>query len=496
MAKDLTALSVRNAKAQPSQKDPAGDPIRTEIPDGKARGLFLVVQPSGAKSWALRYRFAGKPKKLTIGPVMDGRDVSVDDIPLGVPHTLAEARTAADRARMLVAQGVDPAALVAQAKAVPEIVEVLTVKAVSEAYMRKRRAQKRNRSADEVQRQFDVYILPAIGAKPIAEVTGAEARKPVKALATAGKTIMANRLHATLATFFKWAAEADQGHITVSPYAIYGKPEKSETARDRVLSNAELAKLWHEAGNADQPFGPIVKLLILTGQRRSEVTGMREHEVDRNRAEWIIPAARAKNGQKHIVPLSAQALAVLSNVVCVGDKGLIFSTDGKAVYQGHQKAKERLDADLQFPEHWRLHDIRRTVASGLAGLGQTSAVIEALLNHKSGVKAGVAGVYNHHQYLDEAELALAAWGRYIVDVIAVDARRVVWDAMRARARAQFRSAIQGEDEAWCAYADAMADGPDSAWQAYLASLGASAQPDPQEAAIAAADNVVKLEARA
>lgn len=470
MAKDLTAVTVRNAKAR--LKD--GVPVRTEIPDGKTRGLFLIVQPSGAKSWALRYRFAGKPAKLTIGPVLEARETPLDEVPIGEPHTLAEARLAADRARAQVATGQDPKERHKAAMAAP--VQSVTVEAASEAFMTGRKAQAKNRAAYEVQRQFDVYINPAIGAKPIDTVTGDDARGIVKALVQSGSPLMANRVHATLATFFKWAADADQKLVPQSPYKEFSKPS-DEKPRDRVLSNAELAALWNLAGDEGQPFGTIVRLLILTGQRRSEVSGIRDSELDLNARLWTIPAARAKNSQKHLVPLSPQVLAELAGVKRVASKlGLWFTTTGETPFSGHSKAKGRIDGKLGFAEAWRLHDIRRTVSTGMAALGVSDAVVEAILNHKSGTKAGVAGVYNRHSYLDEAELALEAWGRFVTDIIAHDERRLAWDAMRGRDRVRARLAIHDEDETW---------------QAFLVRMDEEREAQ-RDAEIEAADNVVKL----
>lgn len=445
MAKDLTAAAVRNAKARLND----GRAIRTEIPDGKTRGLFLIVQPTGGKSWALRYRFAGKPAKLTIGLMLESREVPLDEIPLGEPHTLAEARLAADKARALVAIGIDPKKHQKAAKASAEL--AVTVEKASKAFMIERNAQVRNRTAQEVQRQFDVYINPAIGAKTIDTIGGDDVRAVVKNLVKAGSPLMANRVHATLATFFKWAADADQKLVPQSPYQGYSKPS-DEKARDRVLSNTELATLWQVASDDGQPFGSITRLLILTGQRRSEVSGIRDSELDLNARRWTIPAARSKNGQKHLVPLSPQALAELAKVKRVpSDLGLWFTTTGETPFSGHSKAKARLDGKLGFAEAWRLHDIRRTVSTGMAALGVTVPVVEAILNHVSGTKGGVAGVYNRHTYMDEAEVAMEAWGRFVADIIAHDQRRLAWDAMRGRDRAKARLAIHDDDEIWQAF---------------------------------------------
>lgn len=422
----LTVKLVEQAKAKAVQYEESD----------QQDGLVLVVYPSGAKSWAVRYRnAAGKQRKKSLGPV-------------GRMH-LAKARKEARALMSRIDEGDDPAA-----KQKPDATVRGTVKAASERFMVDRRAQERNRSADEVQRQFDAYILPTLGERVLATVTGPDARKVVTDLAAAGSRTMANRVHSTLARFFKWAADPDRALIAASPYAGYGKPA-GERSRNRVLSTVELAALWHAAGKADQPFGPIVRLLILTAQRRSEVTGMKDSELNATRAEWTIPGERAKNGERHTVPLSPPALAELATVKRIGKNGLVFTTSGTAIFAGHHKAKARLDAEIQFNAPWRLHDIRRTVATGMARLGEPVPVVEALLNHKSGTRAGVAGIYNRHEYEDEMELAALAWGRFVVDVVANDARRLAWDAISARDKAQFRAAIHSDDAAWFEYLEAL-----------------------------------------
>ena len=433
----LTDTLVRQAKPKPTQYEES---------DG-LNGLVLVVYPSGKKSWAVRYRDArqlnkvGKPaqRKATLGPV--------DRM------TLGQARKEARALMSRVDDGDYPAG-----KNEPSATGRDTVEDVAKRFFKEHRKRDgsplRESSRDEIKRQFKAYITPAIGQRPIAEVTGDEVRKMVKERLDEGRGIMANRLHATLSSFFKWCCHKDQRILAANPYSGFDKPA-GEVARERVLSNTELAALWHAAGATAQPFGPIIRLLILTGQRREEVTGMREVEIDTTRAEWTIPSERAKNGDRHVVHLSQPALDELAKVKRVGRKGLIFTTNGTAVYGGHGKAKAALDKALQFNEHWIIHDIRRTVATGMAALGVPVTVIESIENRRTGTRSGVAGIYNRHQYRDEMELALVAWGRFIIDIIAVDARRIAYDRMRARDRPPFNVAIHADNDAWSEYLAAM-----------------------------------------
>ena len=173
---------------------------------------------------------------------------------------------------------------------------------------------------------------------------------------------------------------------------------------------------------------------------------MTDAELDLPRALWTIPADRAKNGERHTVPLNKPALNTIKQVKRIGRHGLIFTTNGEAVFAGHHKAKARIDAELQWNEPWRLHDIRRTVATGMAELGEPVHVVEAILNHKSGTVSGIAAVYNVHTYAEEKEHAMTTWGRFVSEVIADDVVRHAYEQLSDRRR--FRDAIHGPAPRW------------------------------------------------
>jgi integrase len=192
------------------------------------------------------------------------------------------------------------------------------------------------------------------------------------------------------------------------------------TARDRILSDDELVASWHASGNLGFPFGPMFRLLIATGQRREEVAGMDWSEIDFGDKVWTIPAVRSKNRLAHIVPLNALALDMLSALPERPAAGLVFSVTGKSAPSGWSKAKARLDALMighletgQSLVGWRTHDLRRTVATGLQRLGVRFEVTEAVLNHVSGARAGVAGVYQRHNWAPEKRQALDRWGQAV-----------------------------------------------------------------------------------
>jgi integrase len=187
-----------------------------------------------------------------------------------------------------------------------------------------------------------------------------------------------------------------------------------EQARHRVLSDEELALVLAAARQIGFPFGSIVEVLAFTGQRRDEVGRMTWEHLDLRRKVWIVPGEHAKNGKPHLVQLSKPLLALLEAVPRSGE--LVFSGDGKRVFQGYSKAKARLDR-LSGVNDWTLHDLRRTVVSGMARLGVAPHVADKILNHQGGTISGVAAVYQRHQFLEERKMALDTWGRFISTLV-------------------------------------------------------------------------------
>ena len=213
---------------------------------------------------------------------------------------------------------------------------------------------------------------------------------------------------------FAWAAE--RGDIDRSPFEQMKSPP-SVKSRDRVLSDEELWLVTLCADEVGPPFGTLIRMLIVTGQRREEVGGMAWGELDRDLLEWTIPAARAKNGNAQIVPLSKIAVVELDTLA--GAKrwprsGFVFTTTGQTPVSGYSKAKARLDLIIELSmcrkiSPWRLHDLRRTFATNMQRLGVRFEVTEALLNHTSGSRSGVAGVYQQHDWKDEKREAIRLW---------------------------------------------------------------------------------------
>lgn len=399
MAKRLTKAAVERIVAGPT---------RREIPDASCRGLYLVVQASGKKSWAVRCRLrSGRSIKKTIGP--------------WPAFGLEAARDAAEEAIRAAKRGEDPRVRSG----------ILVEDAVADWL---RRDQAKNRSAAEVERIFDKKVLdlssrPCWRGRALEEITRADCRELIEAVADRGAPTTSRRLHAHLHKFFRWCVGV--GLIATNPMAEMPKLGK-EVSRDRVLTDAELGLIWRSAPDLGYPFGPAVQLLILTAARRDEIMSLRWSEVDVDTAEIRLPGERTKNGRPHVIPLSPSALDIVQSLPSLTvdgeDSPFVFTTTGRSRASGTSRAKARLDkmvAERAIQEAadnggnpvrveaWRIHDLRRTAATRMAELGVEPHVVEALLNHVSGFRAGVAGTYNRAAYAEPKRAAVEAWAHHV-----------------------------------------------------------------------------------
>lgn len=411
MAKALTVKFVEAVKPEA---------VRREIPDGGLPGLYLIVQPSGAMSWAIRYRAGGKPRKMTIGAY-----------PL---YGLATAREAAGKALRAVSEGRDPGEEKKAAKRARPDDQNLIGAVLNDFVSRHVEAKNRASSAKESKRLIEVEIRPRWGKRPIQSITRREVIELLDEIADRGAPVTANRVHALLRKFFNWAIERDI--IQTTPVANVKAPT-AEVSRDRVLSHDEIRLAWLGAEAIGWPFGPMVKVLLLTGQRRDEVASATwdEFQLDGPAPCWIIPKERAKNNQTHVVPLSPAVVSILRELPRLKSKrGYVLTTTGETPISGFSKAKAGLDLEMLTIAHresvergedisgmtlakWRIHDLRRTAASGMAALGQPVHVVEAVLNHRSGAIKGVAAIYNRHDYLEEKRRALSAWANLVMGIV-------------------------------------------------------------------------------
>jgi integrase len=234
----------------------------------------------------------------------------------------------------------------------------------------------------------------------------------VTAIEQRGAPVAANKALKAIKTFFRWCV--GRAVLDRSPADGVPLPAK-EVARDRVLSDDELALIIIAARQIGDPYGAIVELLALTGQRREEVARCTWDEIDMASRMWKLSSERTKNGKPHEVYLSDQAATVLGRGNKTGE--FVFSRSGTAPFQDFSLAKRELD-QLSGVTRWRLHDLRRTCVSGIARLGIAPHVADKILNHQNGAISGVAAVYQRHDFLAEREQALKLWGAHVARITA------------------------------------------------------------------------------
>jgi integrase len=444
VAKVLTAPAVQ--RLRPGKE-------RREIPDGGCAGLYLVIQPGGRKGWALRFRRpGGTTAKLTLGPVdLSGKEAAAEPV-LGAPLTLAGARRLATELHHQRAKGRDIVATKHREKLEREARGTKTFAAAALDFIEQHAARKNRRWLEQAR---------LLGLRPVAEGGGLEliprgladrwrdrgidnidgddihaivdeAREHgvpgLERRANGPTEARAGAMFATLSKMFGWLIA--KRRLSQNPVTGVARPETPQ-ARDRVLTNDEIKRFWSVASKERAEFGALLKVLLLTGCRLNEASGMRRSELSDDLATWSIPSSRTKNRRPFVLPLPPLARTLITTVSSNDD--LIFTTDGAHPVSIGSKIKRRLDAAMKIPP-WRIHDLRRTAATGMAEIGIAPHIIEACLNHISGAKAGVAGTYNRAAYAAEKKAALERWAAHIEGLIAGHAAKVV--PLHHRAEAQ------------------------------------------------------------
>jgi len=361
---------------------------QVEIFDKGYPGLALRVSYGGRKAWTVFHRRDNKLHRVSLGiyPAM----------------TLAEAREAWRRIR---AAG-DP--MQAPAPTAPTIKDPFA--AVAAEWLKRDQAE--NRSFGIVRRIVERELIPAWGDRPITELGRRDMLDLIDGIADRGTPVMARRVHSYLHRLFRWAE--GRGIIDKNPMANLPRPG-SEKARDRVLTDEELAQVWNAASGLGFPYGPAIQLLALTGARRDEIGCLRRDEIDGDTIK--LSGDRTKTGEPHIIPLSTPVRALLDGLPRISGSKFVFTSKGSAPIAGWGDAKRKLDATLSISTPWRLHDLRRTCATGLQKLKVPLTVTEAVLGHKGGSRGGIVGIYQRHDYADEKRTALEAWGAYVVALI-------------------------------------------------------------------------------
>jgi integrase len=397
----LTAAAVEKIKPPPSGQ--------IEYFDQLLPSFGLRVSYKGSKSWFVMTRVEGKLIRMTLG--------KSPAIPL------AMARDEARRLMNMAASGQDPRLEKSEAKRKREEQHRSTFGVCAEEFLERYVATRlRPSTMREYKRILTGPDTRHWQGRPISSITKREVLDVIEKMEGRGSPGAAARALAYLGKFFNWCAERDIIQIVPTDRIRASHPT---TKRDRVLSDEELTYVIRVIDEEQSVFGPLFMILLMTGQRRGEVAGMRWNEIkDFNMGEalWEIPGERTKNKQAHIVPLPPAICEVLNTLPRTGD--LVFTTTGETPVSGFGKAKARLDAriaelreedGLEGVPSWTLHDLRRTMVTMMnEKLGIAPHVVEAVVNHVSGLaKAGVAGVYNRALYLDDRKHALTEWSRHL-----------------------------------------------------------------------------------
>lgn len=425
MAKTLTAAAVKNFLPGKA---------RREIPDGGCQGLYLVIQPSGRRSWALRFRRpSGKPSKLTLGPVDLSAQEADGEPALGAPLTLASARKLAAEIHRERARGRDVVADFDTAKRRRKsdfLARAASTFAAASRDFIEGHAKKKTRRWQEQARLLGLRpsadgletihhgLADRWSEKPVSDIDGHDIHGLIDEVRRSGvpglerrsdkpTDALARTMFACLSKMFSWLAQ--HRRVEKNPCIGVHRPDAS-VARDRVLTDGEIVKFWLAASTERACVCTLLKLLLLTGCRLNEVAGMRRSELNEDGLTWSIPSLRTKNHRPHLVPLPPFARDLIETLPSSGE--LMFTTTGSTPVSGWSKIKGRLDRAMDIPP-WRLHDLRRTAATGMAELGIPPHIVEAALNHISGAKAGVAGTYNRAAYAAEKKAALERWAAHV-----------------------------------------------------------------------------------
>jgi integrase len=389
----LSDDTARKVTLEPGQTDKI-------VFDDDIPGFGVRVRAGGRRTWIAQYRIGRISRRITIGKT------------LALPE--AKARKQAKDIFAKVQLGDDP-----QADRYRKIDDAQQTfeKMVDQYIDQHARPRLRPRSFESVDRHLREHWKP-FQRRSIHDIKRKDVASRLLEIASQRGEGAARRARATLSAFYTWAMRS--GVANENP-VINTIPPGEEKPRDRVLSDAEIATIWKYSGDGD--YGAIVKLLILTAQRRDEVGHMLRSEIDLSM--WSIPGSRTKNGEPHQVPLSNSALDILSSLDERDGSDHVFGI-GERGFSGWSRAKAALDKRIsdERPAHakgkkntpmapWRLHDLRRSTATRMAELGTLPHVVEAVLNHLSGSRAGVAGIYNRATYLPEKRQALDMWAAHI-----------------------------------------------------------------------------------
>ena len=349
-------------------------PKRYDVRDAALPGLVLRVNADGTKTWTVVVSKNGKRRRVVLGRYPEIR--------------LADARKRASE-RKTAGHRLSG-----------------TVETVFANYLDEIRHD--HRAWKSVEGVARLYMLPLIGSRKIETITASDGVELLEYVQRKSSRDRAAKTLAYLRPFFRWAA--GKTYIPTNPWAVVVAPGNTSEARERVLTDDELAAVWGYAKSDTYPFGPYLQLLILTAQRRAEVAGMMWSEIDVERRLWTIPKGRHKQKRGHEVPLSNACIDIISALPCHCD--FVFSTTRRSPISGFGKLKARLDRDTGI-ESWRLHDIRRTAATRMAELEVPRFILARVLGHAD---TSITATYDRATYRAEKLAALDKWSKFVLDL--------------------------------------------------------------------------------
>jgi integrase len=405
---------------------------RVEYWDKVLPGLGLRVSDSGRKTWVVLYRVNGKLVRETLGTT-------------ALLPSVAEARDRARASLQTAQKGINP---VAEKRQAAQAVEVQakadavrqrdTLAAILDRYLAEYGAKRwRPETFAEVRRSLETDVKPVLGGRPIADITRRDVRELLDGIVARDRAPHAHHVLAYLRPALAWAAEREI--ITSNPADGVPDPDprkREARTRERYLDDDEIALFWRSAADLGWPFGPLFQLLLLTAQRRDELAHAVWAEFDLAGRVWTLPRELCKNGKAHVVHLAPPAIEIIEALPRRADTGLMFSTNGARPVSGFGHASQRLAAAMlkrrktelleagkareaadAAMEHFTIHDLRRTAATGMARIGIAHHVLDRVLNHTSGKISGVGAIYNRFEYLAERQAASEAWSRHVESLV-------------------------------------------------------------------------------
>jgi integrase len=386
----LTAASLANLKLESGDKDRIW--FDDDVP-----GFGLRLRDTGSRSWIYQYKIGGKTRRLVLGHATAIKP--------------ARAREIAGELHAKVRLGGDPAA----EKRAQVARSSHTFGALVQQYLATRRNGVPPRTLPHIERYLEIYAAP-LDKLPVDSIDRRAVAERLAVVERGSGGVTANRVRSALSAMFTWAMK--EGLVAGNP--VIGTNKRPEQTRDRVLNEKEIPLVWRALPSNE--YGTIVRLLILTGQRANEIAALRWPEIDFKTNVINLPRERTKNGRAHAIPLAATARALLAEIPVREGRELVFGK-GVGPFSDWSHSKKKLDAAIAEGEsrkplpHWTVHDIRRTVATGMADIGIQPHIIEAVLNHVSGHKGGVAGIYNRANYAAEKAAALARWDEHVASIV-------------------------------------------------------------------------------